>query len=213
MKFGFVQTINHYGKVTSTKRHIHMDDAEDEPTVVFSDGTCEWYKNNVLHREGDRPAVIKPDGSKFWYIRGRQHRESDKPAVETLEYGVYERFGSFYPEQHGAAKALAYVWMRHGVIHRDNNRPAVVHAATHTAFWLRNGKLDRTDGGPTAVKQEALEWHENNELHRDAPRPACMETSGWHSWWTHDTIDRRSQVTNFGNKSCRFAFVCASVVN
>ncbi len=47
---------------------------------VYADGTKEWYKNGLRHRE-DGPAIEYFNGDKYWYLNGKQHRE-DGPAVE-----------------------------------------------------------------------------------------------------------------------------------
>ena len=46
---------------------------------VKPDGTIEWYKDDLLHRE-DGPAIEWKDGDKYWYKNGLKHRE-DGPAV------------------------------------------------------------------------------------------------------------------------------------
>lgn len=48
--------------------------------IITEDGTRLWYKENLLHREGE-PAIEWPDGDKYWYKEGLRHRE-DGPAVE-----------------------------------------------------------------------------------------------------------------------------------
>lgn len=39
------------------------------PAIVWSDGTKEWYKNGVIHRDGGA-AIEYSDGSKAWYYKG-----------------------------------------------------------------------------------------------------------------------------------------------
>ena len=43
-------------------------------------GNTEYYKNGVLHRDGDLPAVISARGDLEYYKNGRRHRENG-PAV------------------------------------------------------------------------------------------------------------------------------------
>ena len=49
-------------------------------TIVFKNGTRNWYRNGDLHRE-DGPAIEEPDGTRWWYRNGKLHRE-DGPAIE-----------------------------------------------------------------------------------------------------------------------------------
>jgi len=48
----------------------------------YSDGSKEWYKNGVFHRDGDdKPAIILSSGSKSWFKNGKRHRGNGKPAI------------------------------------------------------------------------------------------------------------------------------------
>ena len=55
----------------------HRD--EDEPALIWKDGSVVYYKNGVKHRDG-KPAVIFPDGYEEWWVNGIQHRD-DGPAI------------------------------------------------------------------------------------------------------------------------------------
>lgn len=55
---------------------------EKGPAVTREDGSLEWRRNGMLHRE-DGPALDKP-GSKEWYLYGQRHR-SDGPAATGIE--------------------------------------------------------------------------------------------------------------------------------
>ena len=52
----------------------------DGPTIVYTDGTKEWYVNGKLHRL-DGPAIEGLNGYKEWFVDGKLHR-LDGPAVE-----------------------------------------------------------------------------------------------------------------------------------
>ena len=43
-------------------------------------GNTEYYKNGVLHRDGDLPAVITVRGDKEYWKNGRRHRDNG-PAI------------------------------------------------------------------------------------------------------------------------------------
>ena len=47
-----------------------LQSVDDEPAVVFSDGSAFWYDKGLLHRDGDRPATIWADGRMMWFIHG-----------------------------------------------------------------------------------------------------------------------------------------------
>lgn len=65
---------------------IHRDN--DEPAILWLDGTKEWWQNGYRHRNGDKPAVIRYDGEQEWYQYGTLHR-LDGPARITTTYKEY----------------------------------------------------------------------------------------------------------------------------
>jgi ribosomal protein L25 (general stress protein Ctc) len=67
-------TICYYNK--DGQRHRE----NDQPAVIYADGTKEWWVNDKLHRENDQPAVIYADGTKEWWVNDKLHRENNQPA-------------------------------------------------------------------------------------------------------------------------------------
>ena len=51
----------------------------DQPAVVYADGTRWWYDGGHVHRDGG-PAVIHSNGVEEWWWHNRRHREGG-PAV------------------------------------------------------------------------------------------------------------------------------------
>ena len=96
---------------SATRKNMAVD-------VVFSSGTRFWYKNGILHRDGDEPAEVWADGARYWYKDGKQHRDGDEPAVVWAD-------GSRH-------------WYKNGKRHRDGDEPAVVWA-DGTRYWYKNG--------------------------------------------------------------------------
>ena len=47
---------------------------EDGPSIVYANGSEEWFLNGLSHREGG-PAVVFPEGDNYWYLYGQRHRE------------------------------------------------------------------------------------------------------------------------------------------
>ena len=60
--------------ISSTDQHWflygkrHRDN--DQPAIIWKDGTSFWYKDGIQHRENDMPAVEFADGRKEWYLKG-----------------------------------------------------------------------------------------------------------------------------------------------
>jgi len=79
---------------TNDEGEIHRDG--DEPAIVHTDGTNEWYswyQHNKVHRDGDKPAIDfskKPgDGSLMWYKEGKQHRDGGPSTIAVDGYKEY----------------------------------------------------------------------------------------------------------------------------
>jgi len=53
------------------------------------DGTQSWYKEGVLHRDGDQPAIICWNGTRIWYKEGWLHRDGDKLAIIEADGSQY----------------------------------------------------------------------------------------------------------------------------
>lgn len=49
---------------------------ENEPAIIYGDGTKEWYLHGKRHRE-DGPARQWSDGLKEWYLEGIEVKEQD----------------------------------------------------------------------------------------------------------------------------------------
>ena len=54
----------------------------EEPCIDGIDGISGkyWYYNGKLHRDNDQPAVMYNNGTQHWYQHGKQHRDNDQPA-------------------------------------------------------------------------------------------------------------------------------------
>ena len=115
--------------ITKTSNHtnwkifniIHREN--DQPAIIFTDGTKMWYRNGKKHRDNDQPAVIELDGTKKWYNNGKKHRDNDQPAV------IYSS-GSQY-------------WYHQGRLHRNNDQATIIHPSGDR-FWYQNGKYQNS---------------------------------------------------------------------
>lgn len=85
----------------------------DEPAVIYSHGTINYYKNGKLHRDGDEPAVIYSDGDMEYWKHDELHREEDKPA----------RIYSDGSKEYCVFDTEYYI---HGKLHRDGKEPALM---------------------------------------------------------------------------------------
>lgn len=71
-----------------------MHSFDDEPAVVYADGTKWWYREGQVHRDGDKPAIEWWNGTKEWFFHDKRHREGG-PAL------VYSDHPSLHPRLRG----------------------------------------------------------------------------------------------------------------
>jgi hypothetical protein len=82
------------------------------------------------------------------------------------------------------------MWIRNGVLHRDNDLPAVI-KADGTQKWYREGKLFRADDKPNVITSVCEFWYnEDEKLHRDNDLPASISSSGYKTWYQNGLIHR-----------------------
>lgn len=109
--------------------------APDQPSVVtaFEHGfTRRWHEHGVTHRIGG-PAVITASGGMSWYYKGLRHRgpEND-PNYNDEPAEVYSNH--------------TLAWYKHGVLHREGDKPAFISEFWAYSDWYENGKRHRLTG-------------------------------------------------------------------
>jgi hypothetical protein len=86
------------------------------------------------------------------------------------------------------------MWMRNGVLHRDNDLPAVEWAGDVRLEWWRNGRRHRDGGRPAVVTHprigNAMAWYVDGRLHRDDDLPAIEYSGGGKRWVVHGQFHR-----------------------
>jgi hypothetical protein len=117
--------------------------SEDE----FKEDAQIWFKNGLIHRDGDEPALIQEDGGRRWYKEGVLHRDNDLPAIVTTD---------------------SQEWWVNGMWHRDNGEPAIV--SPNFKAWYVNGKRHRENDLPAEDGLFKF-WYKNGVRHRDATDP------------------------------------------
>lgn len=85
-------------------------------------GDERWFKNNVLHRDGDLPAVIYATGDKEWYKNGKQHRGADLPS--SIKVSGEKR------------------WYKNGIRHRKKG-PAIIFSKGAEHFYIDGERVKK----------------------------------------------------------------------
>lgn len=86
------------------------------------DGTIKYFKDKILHRDGDLPAIIERNGSKWYYKYGKLHRDNGLPAVEYSNGGKR--------------------WYVNDVLYRSSNLPPII-LSNGTGYLYINGILSK----------------------------------------------------------------------
>jgi hypothetical protein len=92
----------------------------DQPAIIWVDGSKYWYQYGKIHRDNDQPAMIYANGQKVWYQHNEIHRDNDQPAI------IYS----------DGSKS----WYQHGKLHRDNGKPKIIYVSCHTEWYQPSWK-------------------------------------------------------------------------
>jgi antitoxin component YwqK of YwqJK toxin-antitoxin module len=120
---------------------------ENSITIQIDDnGTKWWYKNGILHRDGDLPSVEFVNGTKWWYKDGKPHREKG-PAVDREDN--YRQ------------------WYNNGLLHREDG-PAL--ECSISKEWYINNLLHRNDGPAIEWYEGSTDWAINGKILNKVPK-------------------------------------------
>jgi len=142
---------------------------------LSADGTTTWFKNGLIHRDGDRPAIIHRFYKK-WYRDGVIHRDGDRPA----HIGKYDK-----------------CWYKDGRLHRDVGPAMIYHDENEwECAWYKYGRLHREDG-PAYITSGGLEkWCDDGYVHRDGGPAIIERTRDWViKTWIKKGIMERDDVS------------------
>jgi hypothetical protein len=141
----------------------------------YSDKTKKYYKNGVLHRDGDLPAIECPNRA-LYYKNGKLHRDGDLPA------GIYLNGEERY--------------YKNGKLHRDFDLPAVKYS-DGSKYYYKNGALHRDHGLPAIESaNDCKYYYENGVLHRGRGLPAIEFLDRYKSYYMYGH-KITSDVANF----------------
>lgn len=90
---------------------LHRDpgpDGEDRPACITQDGDLYYYKNGVIHRDGDKPAVISSVGQN-WRKNGEYHRDTVDESGDPLPAFIGPEWSTWFVD--GVPKNSKYPWV------------------------------------------------------------------------------------------------------
>ena len=185
----------------------------DRPALVLSDGTQKWCRDGELHRDGDQPAVIESDGEFTPYEstltcfprldRKRLSFRVDKNDPIPVSSGL--KLITIEGKQHYQSRPLSTrKWYQHGLLHREGDQPAIVHA-DGTLEWYIKGQRHREQDQPAWIGADGTrEWYQHDQHHRDGDRPAIIRVNGTQEWYVknqhHRENDQPAIIDVYGGK-------------
>ena len=67
-------------------------------------------------------------------------------------------------------------WYKDGLLHRDNDKPAVINNKCGLSRWYKDGLLHREGDNPAEIICSKYSWYKDGLLHRDNDKPAIINT-------------------------------------
>ena len=140
-----------------TNGKLHSND--NQPAIIYLNGTQCWYHYDQRHRDNDLPAVIYDDGSQLWFQNDELHRDNDQPAKIITNKNITNK--SLY-------------WYQHGKLHRDNDQPATIESIGNR-YWYQHDQLHRDNDQPAIIFHNGDQhWYQHGQLKRDNGKRACI---------------------------------------
>ena len=98
----------------------------------------------------------------------------------------YEKYASPYASNNETG---AYVWYKNNLIHRANDKPAIVEF-NRIRWWYQDGKCHRDNDQPAMVSERCLIWFRHGKCHRIHDNPAVVWFYGYMRWFYCDNFLR-----------------------
>jgi hypothetical protein len=194
------QEIRPGGKTLQRKINGKLQSFNSPALIVYDEENIlhkRWYKNGLVHRDGDDPAYISYSIGRLylqcWYKNGKLHRDDDKPAYiyycsENIRIEKWYKNGNQY-RINNLPTELRYLngnvikktWRNEqNVKHREMDLPAVILKTDQPEYiqieWYNNGLCERENNKPARIKKNLgefeIDWRLNGLCHRTNGGPA-----------------------------------------
>ena len=167
--------------------------------VATTEGSLEIYVAPGLDSHGSARAGWKiRDGAECeWTGKGPESlavRFEDEAVRAVVRALILEKYPNRTALIHSItetrnANGTRY-WYKDGVLHRDNDQPAI-ELADGTREWYKDGKPHRTGDLPAVEWADGTRfWYKDGLLHRDGDLPAIEWADGTRSWYKNDERHR-----------------------
>ena len=178
-------------KMIDGKKVLHR---ENGPAVVSIFGDDEYYRNGLLHRDGDLPAFIDYRGKVQRYFKhGVMTREGDKPSEYNYGDIRYTNDKGVLHRENGPAVITAdgiENWYFNGKLHRDGVKPAIYNKDMTIVKYYKHGNLHRDGDLPASIENGRTSYYRNGKLHRDGDLPAIICKTGSTYYYKNGKLHR-----------------------
>jgi hypothetical protein len=171
-----------------------------EDIIQMYDSDPKYYEQMFVHIMQENPNfVLKFDNTIIPNKYRIMLEEKNIPLKLKEEHIVYDdgkqewyRNGLIHRDNDLPAIILSngdQIWCKNDKVHRDGDLPAIEYA-NGTKKWYQNGKLFRNNNLPTETRSNGDQmWHKNGLLHRDGDLPAYI-TSYCKEWYQNGFLHR-----------------------
>jgi len=158
----------------------------------YTSGKQKIYLNDLLESFNGYPAVTYPDGTTMHYKDGQLHG---------FEY--LDEFGDIYQKAAIKYSNGKKEWYKHGILHREKGKPAIVHPNDQGEFFYVNGQLHREGDLPAVnVPGDRMEWYINGLRHRDLNcGPAVIHNDNTYEYWINGQFVSESTIYSLINRN------------
>ncbi len=82
-------------------------------------------------------------------------------------------------------------WYKNGILHSENDQPAIMYQNGVTRYWYKDGIFHREGDKPAVVRQNGDQhWYKDGKLHRENDKPALVRQNGDQHWYNDGNFQR-----------------------
>jgi len=183
-----------------------LNENEKLYNLLKPNGKLYWYYNNINNFKNGNTALLYSDGDEL-YIKKNINNDEKKLELVKNYKKLYKR--SYLKNKKCLPSEIKLykhkylyknidggksVWYKNGVLHRDNDLPALI-KLDNEIIWYKNGHIHRDNDLPAIINRlNDKSWYKNGLLHRDNDYPAVMTCSSSLMWYKNGLLHRDNDL-------------------
>lgn len=112
--------------------------------------------------------------------------------------GFWEEDGCYtvkvLPNDKGSHLNNLMLTIKNNKLNSIDDKPSLVNLDLNRFVWHKNGLLHRDNDLPAVIENEGREWYQNDLLHRDNDLPAIEKTNGDKEWYQNGLFHRDNDL-------------------